>query len=334
MNINNTDEQKIKITKLFEAFFPFTGDTPKIRWKNKDTHMTWEEIQKYNLPGVAGLIREGIVVVDVDEQNAAEKILHIIEKEKTQCRVHRTTRGIHIFFRAGENDIVHTNKQKQRATNLIPLCGLGVDDEKRGHVDYFSEGLIFLKKNNIWREVIYETDTLGNIPPWLQPIGKRAEECTKNYIRLNKLKEGEGRNSALFTAQNLAIKMGLTHNDWMICAKIINDYIFAELLENEEWNTVTRQESYKSIPSTKKIERREETSTIANEEDWFEQFIYNLARPHPKREREYCPDYAACGKILGEHFNVTAVGTYKQNEWYIYNYKEKKIRTQRENINK
>ena len=61
---------------------------------------TWDEVKDFNNIGL--IIPEPFIVLDFDTKSDAEIMLAIVKALDLQCRVMRTTRGYHFWFRSAE----------------------------------------------------------------------------------------------------------------------------------------------------------------------------------------------------------------------------------------
>lgn len=166
------------------------------------------------------ILEENDLVVDIDNlpKKSIEKMIEMFDI-KTQTVW--TDRGVHFYFKKPD--------KFNRATSTTQLA---IDVEYKHVKNTYA---VTIKRNGEARKI----ENLGireSLPEFLKP-GK--------YQMLLGMSEGEGRNKALY-AHKLAI--GLSGNATTIL-KYINEYVFSEALNAEEFQSVTR---YEVVPTGEK----------------------------------------------------------------------------------
>lgn len=203
-----------------------------VRTKNKkaiDTFKGVKDLWTYdevkNLPEYAGVLKNDVVLVDIDNAEQSEILMDVVEEKQLNCRVYQTTHGKHFLFKNANGFI------KKCHTKIHIACGLMADFKIGSHDSY--EVIKFGGKD---RFIEWESDTLDEIPFWLFPV--------KTTIDFTKLGEGDGRNQELFNYILRLTEAGLTKEQSRECINIINNHVLKEKLSDEEINTITRDEAF------------------------------------------------------------------------------------------
>ena len=82
--------------ELFRGYLPTKEKSPLIKFKDAKP---LSEVK--DLPEYAGLLAEDVILIDVDEYDASERLMNIVEDLQLNCRVYETTRGKHFLFYGG-----------------------------------------------------------------------------------------------------------------------------------------------------------------------------------------------------------------------------------------
>ena len=211
-------------TKNKKSLMPFKNVSP-------DELQTYEQVK--NMPEFAGVLDEDVIVIDIDDFDLSEKLMQIVEDKEIVCRVYATTRGKHFVFKnvtaAGET-IQSTCK-----THTQLACGLTADIKVGCR-----NSLEVLKFNGKEREIIYdklEDEEYQPLPKWLVPV--------RNSMDFLKMSEGDGRNQSLFNYILTLQSSDFSVDECRECIKIINDYVLEEPLDDEEIDTILRDDSFK-----------------------------------------------------------------------------------------
>lgn len=206
------------------------------------------------------LITEPYVVVDIDDPTSAEKVLKLIEGEDINCRIMKTTRGIHLYFKTST----------ALKNSILSKTALTV------HVDYRSWGVkasgeqkksyVKVKQDGEWRPLLRTCrwDVLDEIPKWLLPLSSPYDFTTMG--------EGDGRNQKLYEYIIFLQKAGYNRQEVIYVIQLINQYILDEPLDNYEIETICREEAF--IPQEKLDEQNVE---------WFDEknrFLHNIFGDH------------------------------------------------------
>lgn len=211
--------------ELFRGYVPTEGKESMQRFKDDTPLPTLEEVQKY--PSYAGVLINGVILVDFDNAEHAERMLEIVRDKGLRCRAYRTTKGMHFYFR---ND----GKVKKSGNSLPLACGLSADFKVGGRNSY---GVLKLEGKK--REVIYDTEGEYDVlPNFLLPISKKCD------VSLLNLGEGDGRNSELFRYIPTLQALGLSKDEIREIGRVINRYILRTPLSEQEFSVVFRDEAF------------------------------------------------------------------------------------------
>ena len=209
--------------RLYRGFVPTRNKKCTRKFKDRNDLMTLDQARE--LEEFAGILAEDIVLVDFDDETHAKIALDIIAKEKLNCIVVKTTRGIHAYFKA--------NRYTQTCrTHASLACGLKADIKLGSRNSY-----AICKFNNIEREVIYRTDILDEIPSYFIPI--------KNDVDFIDMENGDGRNQTLYNHILTLQSLGLSKAEIRVILQIANEYVFEEPLPASELETIARDEAFR-----------------------------------------------------------------------------------------
>lgn len=186
---------------------------------NKHPVHSFDETYTYdtvkNKKNLAIKLEEPFLIVDIDSEEEFEILFKIIKDLNIKTRVLKTSRGGHFWFKSLQpiKNVVHSN---------TPLT-LNIDVKSWG-----KQTMEIIKKNNIWRTWLQFDDTVDMLPCFLQPI-----KYKKDILHY---KDGDGRDSALFTYLIPLINSQLTKEQIKKTFELINEYIFDEPLKDDEIN--------------------------------------------------------------------------------------------------
>ncbi len=208
---------------FFRTYIPLDGKRPMREFKDKDV-MTYEEVQGYDSYG--GVLSGEVVLIDVDDRKQADVLLNIVEAMELRCQVRRTDRGGHFYFRADEK-FTKCGGAKRLAIGLKA-------DIKTGTNAYAC-----LKKEGRVRPIVYDKfpdEEYDVAPQWLRVV--------QSNIEMFGLGEGDGRNEAMYKYILPLQSAKFTDTDIREALWIINQFVFATPLSEDEFNTITRDEAF------------------------------------------------------------------------------------------
>lgn len=218
--------------EIFKGYVE-TKDKKSIeKFKNRNDFKTYEQVK--NLPEFAGVLNTETVLIDVDEFEESEKLMNIVEDLGLKCRVYATTRGKHFIFKNKGID--------QCKTHSKTAIGLTVDI-KIGTKNSYE----VLKYKNKEREIIYDVlndEDYDFLPKWLLPV-----KTTVDFIDME---EGDGRNQTFFNYILTLQNEGFEIDEIKECISLINKYVVASPLTDEELKVILRDEAFEKPSFFKK----------------------------------------------------------------------------------
>lgn len=207
--------------ELFKGYV-ITKDKQCIeKFKNRTDFKTYEQVK--NLPEFAGILNNDVILIDIDDGKEANILYKIIQDLKLNCRVYKTSRGMHFLFK---NTTVETCK-----THTKLAIGLTADI-KLGSRNSYS----ILKYDGKEREILYNTDKIDDLPTWLIPV--------KSNIDFTALEEGDGRNQSYFNYILTLQSFDLTIEEIRECIRLINKYVISQPLSEEELEVILREDAF------------------------------------------------------------------------------------------
>lgn len=221
------------IMQLFKGYV--TTRNKKCTMSFKDSKesdlLTYDQVSK--LPEYAGILSDDTILIDIDDKKQSDILLRIVEEKELICRVYQTTKGKHFLFKnttASGNYLQETCKTKCQLA-----CGLVKIDIKVGCRNSYS----VLKFKGKDRPIIYDKlddEDYQEVPKWLLPIKSRFD--------FSELNSGDGRNQALFNYILTLQSSDFTVDECRECIRVINKYIIPDPLDDEELETVLRDEAF------------------------------------------------------------------------------------------
>ena len=188
---------------------------------------TWEEVKDFD--NVAAIVPKPFIVLDFDTKTDAEIMLSIVEGLDLKCRVMRTTRGYHFWFRSEEP------WKCFKKTRLA----IGIYSDCKSHS---KNAYVKIKDSGVMREWIRKipTEEIQDVPRWLYPISNPTGK-----FEFKGMKDGDGRNQELFNYIVYLQTKGFTHDEIKEAIQVINDYVFEDPLSEYEISTICRDDAFK-----------------------------------------------------------------------------------------
>lgn len=204
------------------------GKTPTHGFKDGQGVKTWDEVKDFD--NVAVVVPKGYVVLDFDTTSDAEIMLQIVDALGLKTRVMKTTRGIHCWFKAPEED------PKNFIKNRLAI-GIYCDRKAGGRNAY-----VKIKQDGHAREWIrkVKSSDMEVVPKWLTSVS-----APSGKFAFKEMGEGSGRNQELFNYIVYLQTKGFTREEIRKTIEIINDYVLAESLSESEIATICRDEAFK-----------------------------------------------------------------------------------------
>lgn len=211
---------------MFRGYVPVKNKRCLMPFKDRPTGdlLSLEQAKQYD--EYAGVLSDDTVVIDIDDVEQSDILFDIVDDLQLRCKVVETTRGKHFYFK--------NNGISKNGTHLRLAIGLESDIKVGKNNSY-----VVLKRDKVEREVIYDKfddEEYQDIPRWLYPVASKIDFLN--------LEEGEGRNDALFRYILVLQSNNFNRNEIRTCLEIINKYILAEPLDDEELEVILREEAF------------------------------------------------------------------------------------------
>jgi len=204
------------------------GKTPTHGFKDGVGAKSWDEVKDFD--NVAVIVPKGYIVLDFDTTSDAEIMLRIVEGMDLKCRVMRTTRGIHVWFKTSEEEPKNFIKQRL-------AVGIYSDRKSGGRNAY-----VKIKQDGKAREWIrkIKASEIQEVPKWLSVVS-----APSNKFSFKGMSDGSGRNQELFNYIVYLQTKGFTRDEIKETIEVINNYVFADPLSETEIGTICRDEAFK-----------------------------------------------------------------------------------------
>lgn len=202
--------------------------SPTHKFKDGQDAKTWNEVKDFE--NVAVIVPKGYVVLDFDTTSDAEIMLKIIDALDLKTRVMKTTRGIHCWFKAPEEEAKNFIKNRL-------AVGIYCDRKAGGRNAY-----VKIKQDGKTRPWIRKIkfENMEVVPRWLTSVS-----APSGKFDFKAMEEGSGRNQELFNYIVFLQTKGFTRDEIKQTIEIINDYVFADPLPHSEIATICRDEAFK-----------------------------------------------------------------------------------------
>jgi P4 family phage/plasmid primase-like protien len=158
-------------------------------------------------------VKSGYIIVDIDE--GKEKALKAIKRLGIKTLMSQTPHGVHMYFK--------TDKDFPQRVGMILPCGLRCDFRCA------NKGYVILPFGTDDRK-FNRTKQIAELPLEFTPMAKRESLCD--------LKEGDGRNAALFAHLMSYKNHGASDEQIEAMAEVINEIIFAEPMKESELSKI------------------------------------------------------------------------------------------------
>ena len=220
----------IEMIDIFRGYVRTKDKKPIQKFKGIENLPTIDEVSKYS--EYAGILNNDYTVMDVDDGIEAEKTYKLVCDENINCRVIKTTRGMHFVFKK--------NKYATKG-NTHQINALGFTfDIRTGENQY-----IVVKKDGKTREILRDFDESRKIDEYPKIFKPIISDAT-----FTGMKDGSGRNGKLFNHLITLTKNGFTKEECKDIIKLINVYSFDEPLSDYEINQIVRDEAFAGIELT------------------------------------------------------------------------------------
>lgn len=205
------------------------GKTPQHKFKDGIGAKTWEEAKDFD--DVAVIVPKGYIVLDFDTASDAEIMLNIVEALDLKCRVMKTTRGIHCWFKTEDESPKCFTKSRL-------AIGIYCDRKSGGRNAY-----VKVKQDGKARKWIKKIpfNDIEVVPKWLTPISAPG-----NKFSFKGMGDGSGRNQELFNYIVYLQTKGFNKSEIRETIEVINSFVFAESLSDSEISTIYRDDAFKN----------------------------------------------------------------------------------------
>lgn len=219
------------------------------KFKDGKGAKTWEEAKEFDNVGL--IVPKPFIVLDFDTKSDAEIMLEIVEALDLKCRVMRTTRGIHVWFRSVEP------WKCFKKTRLA----IGIYSDCKSHS---KNAYVKIKDSGVMREWIRKTptDEIQEVPRWLYPVSNPSHK-----FEFKGMRDGDGRNQELFNYIVYLQTKGFTRDEIRAAIEVINDHVFEDPLSEFEISTICRDEAFK--PDEEIAKQIEEKKTVGFKHNEF-----------------------------------------------------------------
>jgi len=212
-----------------------------VKTKNKKSLMPFKDVptdqlltydQAKNLQEYAGVLADNAILIDIDDFEASEKMMKIVEKEELICRVYETTKGKHFVFKNFGPD--GQPIQAVCKTKKYLACGI-IADIKVGH----RNSLEVLKFDGKERPILYDKfddEEYQEVPKYFLPVRSRMDFLS--------MEEGDGRNQALFNYILTLQSHDFNIEECRKCITLINQFVLKTPLPDQELETILRDDAF------------------------------------------------------------------------------------------
>lgn len=196
-------------------------------FKDGEGAKSWKEAKDFDNVGL--IVPKPFIVLDFDTKSDADIMLKIVDGLGLKCRVMKTTRGYHFWFRSEEP---WKNFKKTR-------LAIGVFSDCRSHS---KNGYVKIKDGGVMREWIRKVpqEEIQEVPKWLYPVSNPGHN-----FEFKGMREGDGRNQELFNYIVYLQTKGFKRDEIKETIEVINDYVFDDPLPESEIATICRDEAFK-----------------------------------------------------------------------------------------
>lgn len=212
--------------ELFRGYIITRDKHPVSAYSDGSQLLTLEEARKSS--EYAGVLAPDTVLIDVDDRAQAEILADIAEDMQLECQMRETSRGMHFY-------LINDGSIRKCYTGVYLACGIKADI-KVG----LKNSISVLRKDGKDREVVFDKDEgcdYGIVPKWMLPIDSRDRG-------LYRMKDGDGRDSALYSYILTLVNHGLSKDECRETLSIINRYVFEDRLSESDIERITREDAF------------------------------------------------------------------------------------------
>lgn len=209
---------------LYKGYIKTNGKKAMETFKGRTKFHTYEEVKSCD--SFAGVLKEDVILVDIDEWEQSEILMNIVEDYQLDCRVYQTTRGRHFLFK---------NHSVTRNRTHVPLAIGLVADIKCGSKSSYEVVKIHGEERFIEWD-IEEGGAYQELPKWLSPVNSNIDFLD--------MEAGDGRNQALFNYILTLTGNGFNVDETREAIRILNKYVLREPLSDDELEVILRDEAF------------------------------------------------------------------------------------------
>jgi putative DNA primase/helicase len=206
---------------FYKGYIVTKNKKPVRGYKNKSL-MTLDEVE--HLDEYSGILAEDAILIDVDDMEQSEILLHIVRDKGLKCRVYESRKGMHFLFK---------NTKVNKCYTKRPLAiGLVDIDCKVGRTN----SIECLKIDGKERAILYDTEEYEDVPKYLTFINKKMDFLN--------MEAGQGRNQSLFSYILTLQSHDFSVEEARETIHILNKYVLKDPLDESEVDVILRDESF------------------------------------------------------------------------------------------
>lgn len=229
-------------------------------FKDGEGAKSWKEAKDFDNVGL--IVPKPFIVLDFDTKSDADIMLKIVDGLGLKCRVMKTTRGYHFWFRSEEP---WKNFKKTR-------LAIGIFSDCRSHS---KNGYVKIKDGGVMREWIRKVpqEEIQEVPKWLYPVSNPGHN-----FEFKGMRDGDGRNQELFNYIVYLQTKGFKRDEIKETIEVINDYVFDDPLPESEIATICRDEAFKPDEEIEKQTKEKAKKVSFSHNEFGDELIeaYNI----------------------------------------------------------
>lgn len=196
------------------------------KFLNGEGAKSWEEVKDFDNVGL--IVPKPFIVLDFDTKSDADIMMNIIKSMNLKCRVMKTTRGIHVWFKSEEP--WKCFKKTRLAAGIYSDCK-----------SHSKNAYVKIKDGGVMREWIQDTpaEEIQEVPRWLFPV-----TAPSGKFEFKGMGDGDGRNQELYNYIIYLQSKGFSRDEIRETVHVVNDYVFTDRLSNYEIDTICRDEAF------------------------------------------------------------------------------------------
>lgn len=216
------------------------------KFLNGEGAKSWDEVKDFDNVGL--IVPKPFIVLDFDTASDADIILAIIKGMGLKCRVMKTTRGIHVWFKSEEP--WKCFKKTRLAAGIYSDCK-----------SHSKNAYVKIKDGGIMREWILDTpaEEIQEVPRWLFPV-----TAPSGKFEFKGMGDGDGRNQELYNYIIYLQSKGFSRDEIRETVHVVNDYVFADQLSEYEIDTICRDEAF--MPDEEIKQQRQQVKGFKHDE--------------------------------------------------------------------